>query len=278
MSLPPNQHSKTRPPQAVRDVPLVIKDSLREIRFSATMGAKRWVQEMEGVLSNIPKVGPTLGAATKTATQLLKFADRAAVDSFSTENHYRRAEFRLLAPQFYLFGADQSALSKLFVKNHYWALKHLLKLKNKTDFFVQEESVSRSLRYFKEMQSALAKSPDSSPPFVASAIESRILSAQIIDALYRSKPLLSHAGASQDPEALAESTATLTLHSCVSVVLAGEISPFFPNVSAKTETLEALKLADEVCGARLGRWENAILHKDPIYQLALELDFSIRHL
>ena len=70
MSRPPNQHSKALPPPAVRDVPLVIKDSLREIRFSATMGAKRWMQEMEGVLSHIPKVGPTLGAATKTAPRM----------------------------------------------------------------------------------------------------------------------------------------------------------------------------------------------------------------
>ena len=278
MSRPPNQHSKPLPPAAVRDVPLVIKDSLREIRFSATMGAKRWVQEMGGVLSNIPKVGPTLGAATKTASQLLQFADRAAVDSFSTENHHRRAEFRLLPPHFYLNGADQSALAKLFVKNHYWALKHLLKLKNKTDFFVQEESVSRSLRHFKDIQSAQANLLDSSPPFVAGASESRVLSAQIMDALYRSKPLLHHGAAGQDPEVLAQSTATLTLHSCVSVVLAGEIAPFFPNVSAQTETLDALKLADEVCGARLEQWETAILHKDPIQQLARELDFSIRHL
>jgi hypothetical protein len=278
MSSPPNQHPKTPSSHAVRDVPLVIKDSLREIRFSATMGAKRWMQEMEGVLSNIPKVGPTLGAATKTASQLLQFADRAAVDSFSTENHHRRAEFRLPPPHFYLNGTDQSALSKLFIKNHYWALKHLLKLKNKTDFFVQEESVSRSWRYFKEMQSAQVVLLDSSLPFAARASESCLVSARIIDALYRNKPLSHHAGASQDPEALAESTATLTLHSCVSVVLAGEITSFSPNVSAQTETLEALKLADEVCGARLGRWETAILHRDPIHQLALELDFSIRHL
>ena len=77
MNRRPIQHSKTPPSHAVRDVPLVIKDSLRELRFSAKMGARRWMEEMEDVLSNIPKVGPTLGAATKTATQLLQFADRA---------------------------------------------------------------------------------------------------------------------------------------------------------------------------------------------------------
>ena len=73
-------------------------------------------------------------------------------------------------------------------------------------------------------------------------------------------------------------TVTLTLHTCISAVLAGQISSFFPNASAQIETLEALKLADEVCGARLDRWENAILHINPIQQLALELDFAIRHL
>jgi len=168
--------------------------------------------------------------------------------------------------------------AKLYVKNHYWALKHLLKLKNKTDFFVQEESVSRSLRYIKDMQISQANLLDSLPSLSARASESRILSARIIDALYRHQPLLHHAAASQDPEALALSTATLTLQSCVGVVLASEITPFFPCLSAQTETLEALRLADEVCGARLSRWETAITHRDPIQQLALELDFSIRHL
>jgi hypothetical protein len=278
MNRPPLPHSKAPPPHAVRDVPLVIKDGLRELRFSAKKGAKRWMEEMEDVLSHIPKVGPTLGAATKTASQLLQFADRTAVDSLSTENPHRRADFRLPPPDFYLNTSDESATSKLFIKNHYWALKHLLKLKNKTDFFVLEESIFQAFRHFHDLQVADANLADSPSTFSAKASESSLLSARIIFALYSSKPLSHHDGASQDPETLAESTATLTLHTCICVVLADEITSFFPNASAQTETLEALKLADEVCGARLDRWETAILHKNPIQQLAQELDFSIRHL
>ena len=278
MSRSPLPHSKIPLTHAVRDVPLVIKDSLRELRFTAKNGAKRWMEEMEGVLSNIPKVGPTLGSATKTASQLLQFADRAAVDSLSAETPFRRADFRLHPPDIYLNTADELATSKLFIKNHYWALKHLLKLKNKTDFFVFEESIFQAYRHFQDMQAADLSLLDAQPPFSAKASESSLLSARIIDALYRSKPLLHHDGASQEPEALAESTVTLTLHTCISAVLAGEITSFFPNASAQTETLDALKLADEVCGARLDRWEIAILHRNPIEQLALELDFAIRHL
>ena len=278
MNRAPNQHPKGPPIHAVRDVPLVIKDSLREIRFSAKMGAKRWMEEMEDVLSHIPRVGPTLGAATKTASHLLQFADRTAVDTLSTETPYRRGEFRLPPPDFYLDGTDESALNKIFIKNHYWALKHLLKLKGKTDFFVQEESIFQALRHFRDMQASKSNLMDSSLPFATRASESSLLSARIIDSLYRSRPLLHHDGASQDQEALAESTATLTLHCSISVVLAGEITSFFRHVSAQTETLEALKLADEVCGARLGQWESAILHREPIQRLALELDFTIRHL
>lgn len=274
-SLPP---SKVTPAHADRNVPLVIKDGLRELRFTAKKSTKRWMEEMEDVLSSIPKVGPALGAATRTASHLLQFADRAAVDSTSTENPHRRAEFRLPPPDFYLNASDESATSKLFIKNHYWALKHLLKLKNKTDFFVLEESIFQAFRHFQDMQTADSNLLDAQPSFSAKASESSLLSARIIFALYGSKPLLHHDGASQDPESLAESTATLTLHTCICVVLAGEITSFFPNASAQTETLEALKLADEVCGARLDSWETAILHKNPIQQLAQELDFSIRHL
>lgn len=278
MSRSPLPHSKITSTHAVRDVPLVIKDGLRELRFSAKNGAKRWMEEMEGVLSNIPKVGPTLGSATKTASQLLQFADRAAVDSLSAETPYRRADFRLHPTDFYLNTPDESATSKLFIKNHYWALKHLLKLKNKTDFFVFEESIFQAYRHFRDLHVADLSLLEALPPFSAKASQSSLLSACIIDALYRSKPLSHHDVASQDPKALAESTVTLTLHTCISAVLAGQISSFFPNASAQIETLEALKLADEVCGARLDRWENAILHINPIQQLALELDFAIRHL
>ena len=283
MNRPPHPRSKVSPHPAVRDVPLVIKDGLRELRFSAKRSAKRWMEEMEGVLFHIPKVGPTLGAATKTASQILQFADRAAVDSLSTENPHRRGDFRLPPPDLYLDVSDKATMSKLFIKNYYWALKHLLKLKNKTDFFVLEESIFQAYHQFigTQAQDAVSQdavSQDSLPPFATSASKSSLLSARIIDALYRSKPLLHHGEASQEPEALTESTATLTLHTCISVVLAGEITPFFPNASAQIETLEALKLADEVCGAKLERWENAILHRSPIQQLALELDFTIRHI
>ena len=233
---------------------------------------------MEDVLSHIPKLGPPLGAATKTASQLLQLADRAAVDLLSTENPYRRADFRLPPPDFYVDAADDTAASKIFIKNHYWALKHLLKLKVKTDFLVLEESIFQAFRYFLAMQARDPNMLESRKTYLVKVSESSLLSARILYALYGSKPLSHHDSASQEPEELAESTATLTLHACVSVVLASEITSFFPNESAQVETLDALKLADEVCGARLERWEAAILHPHPIHQLALELDFSIRHL
>jgi len=275
----------TRPPSTnvpnvhpVRDVPLVIKDGLRELRFSTKQSAKRWMEGMEEALSHIPKLGPPLGAATKTASQLLQLADRAAVDLLSTENPFRRADFRLPPPDFYVDAVDDTAASKIFIKNYYWALKHLLKLKGKTDFLVLEESIFQAFRYFLAMQAQDPKLLESRQTYQVEVSESSLLSGRIIYALYGSKPLSHHDSASQEPEELAESTATLTLHACVSVVLASEITSFFPSVSAQVETLDALKLADEVCGARLDRWEAAILHPHPIQQLALELDFSIRHL
>jgi len=257
---------------------LVIKDGLRELRFSTKRSAKRWMEGMEDVLSNIPKFGPPLGAATKTASQLLQFADRAAVDLLSTENPFRRADFRLPPPDFYVNTPDEATASKLFIKNYYWALKHLLKLKSRADFLVLEESIFQAFHHFLDMQAADANLLNSQPPYQVKVSQASLLSARIIYALYSSKPLSHHDSESQDPEVLAESTATLTLHACVSVVLASEITSFFPNASAQVETLEALKLADEVCSARLERWETAILHKNPIQQLALELDYSIRHI
>lgn len=262
----------------VRDVPLVIKDGLRELRFSTKQSAKRWMEGMEDALSHIPKLGPPLGAATKAASHLLQFADRVAVDLLSTENPFRRADFRLPPPDFYVNTSNEATASKLFIKNHYWALKHLLKLKGKTDFLVLEESIFQAYRFFQDMQAPGANLLSSAQPYRVKVSESSLLSARIIYALYSNKPLSHHDSASQDPEVLAVSTATLTLHACVSVVLASEITSFFPNASAQVETLEALKLADEVCGARLERWETAILHQNPVQQLALGLDFSIRHL
>ena len=276
MYRPPS--SNTLPGQTARDVPLVIKDGLRELRFSTKQSAKRWMEGVEDVLSNIPKFGAPLGAATKTASQLLQLADRAAVDLLSTENRFRKADFRLPPLHFYVTEGNEATTSKLFIKNHFWALKHILKLKSKTDFLVLEESISQALRSLREMQAQGANRPGTESPYLVTVSESSRLAACIIYALYHSKPLSHHDSANQDPEVVAESTATLTLHTCVSVALASEITALFPNASAQLETLEALKLADEVCGARLESWEAAILHRHPVQQLARELDFSVRHI
>ena len=270
--------SNVPPPRAARDIPLVIKDGLREIRFSTKQNTKRLMEGVQDTLSHIPQLGTPLRAATKTASQLLQFVDYAAVDLLSTVNTFRRADFRLPPADFYVNSLDDAIASKLFIKNHYWALKHLLKLKEKTDFFVSEESVFQAFCYFREMQAADVNllAPDTLHPVKAS--ESSLLGARIIYALYSCKPLSHRKDASQDPVVFAESVVTLSLQACVSVVLASEITSFHPNASAPVETLEALKWADEVCGARLERWKTAILHKNPVQQLALELDFSIRHL
>lgn len=270
--------SKVPPIHPVRDVPLVIKDGLRELRFITKQSAIRWMEDVEDVLTQIPKLGPPLGAATKTASQLLQFADRAAVDLLSTENSFRRADFRLPSPDFYVTSPDESGIPKTFIKNHYWALKHLLKLKGKNDFLVSEESIFQAFKYFKETHPEGRSASSTDQPYQVNSSKSSQLSASIIYALYSCKPLSHYDTASQDPEILAESTATLTLHACVSVVLASVITVLFPKVSARIETLEALKLGDEVCGARLENWERAILHQQPIQQLAREIDFSIRYL
>jgi hypothetical protein len=276
MNAPPP--SNVPPTRSARDVPLVIKDGLREIRFNTKQNTKRLMQGMQDTLSHIPKLGTPLKAATKTASQLMQFADHAAVDLLSTENTFRRADFRLLPCDFYVNSLDDAIASKLFIKNHYWALKHLLKLKKNTDFFVLEESVFQAFFYFRKMQTADASLLGANTLHPVKASESSLLSARVIYALCSSKPLSHHKDATQDPVVFAESSVTLSLRACVSVVLASEIASFYPNASAPVETLEALKYADEICGARLERWKTAILHKDPVQQLALELDFSIRHL
>ena len=269
---------KASPSYPVRDVPLVIKDGLRELRFITKQSAIRWIEGVEDVLTNIPKLGSPLGAATKTASQLLQFADHAAVILLSTENSFRRADFRLPPPNFYVTLQDEAGKSKAFIKNYYWALKHLLKLKGKSDFLVSEESIFQAFKYFGYIHLEGKSTLGSEQPHQVKSSESSQLSACIIYALYSSKPLSHHDIASQDPESLAESTATLTLHSCVSAVLASEITSFFPNASARLETLGALKLGDEVCSARLESWERAILHRQPIQQLAREIDFTLRYL
>ena len=272
--LPPSTASPSHP---VREVPLVIKDGLRELRFITKQSAIRWIEGVEDVLTTIPKLGSPLGAATKTASQLLQFADHAAVVLLSTENSFRRADFRLPPPDFYAMPQDDAARSKAFIKNFYWAMKHLLKLKGKHDFLVSEESIFQAFKYFGSIYFETKRTLSADQPHPIKSSESSQLGACIIYALYSSKPLSHHDTASQNPEALAESTATLTLHSCVSAVLASEMVSFFPNTSARLETLGALKLGDEVCGARLESWERAMLHRQPLQQLAREIDFSLRY-
>lgn len=261
-----------------RNVPLVIKDSLRELRFSMNLGAKRWMEGIEDIVENIPKIGAPLGAATKTASHLLQLADRAAVDLLSTQSPFRRADFCLPSPDFYVVQDDGWSKSKLFIKNHYWALKHLLKLKNRTEFLVLEESIFQALQYFEVILTHEAKQLANELIHQPPASESSIVGARIIYSLYRSRPLSLHFSNSQGAERMAESTAALTLQVCVSAVLASQITALLPSALVQIETREALRLADEVCGARLESWEAAMLHRNPVQRMAQELDFTLRHL
>ncbi len=271
-------HPKNPRSLSSRDVPLVIKDGLRELRFVTRLSAQRWMDDVEDVLSHVPKLGLPMGAATKTASQLFQFADRVAVDLLSNEKAFRRADFRLPSPGSYLNEPDEAKEGRVFIKTFYWALKQLLKLKSKTEFLVLEESVFQAFRSLHTSLLPSAESLDSAQSTQSTVSGSSLLDARIIYALYNSKPLVHHDGTGQDPKALAESIATLTLHVCVTVVLASEITSLFPNASAQGETREALVLADEICGANLENWEQAILHRHPIHQLAQEMEFSMRHI
>lgn len=276
--MPDTPPPKIPPADGARNVSLAIKDSLREIRFETHRSTKRWLQGIDGIVSNIPKIGPPLGAATKTASELLQFADRMAVDLFSTENMFRRGDFRMPSPDFYVSESVDSSKEKLFIKNHFWAIKHLIKLTNNPEFLVSEEAIFQAQRHF--ILLVTDKVAQSNKEFLQhnKISETSKVGASIVYSLYRSQPLSLSGINIESQNTRANTIDSLTSQVCVSAVLASLINVYLPQIHSKLETLEALKLAGDTYLARLESWNAAMTGENPVQRIAQELDFTLRHI
>jgi hypothetical protein len=273
---------------------LVVKDGLRGLRFNLRHGAQsiaRKIEEttqrlddMDGPLARLPRLGEPLAAAARTAAQLVDSADHAASDLLSVNGEYRRLQFRLHPMQHYFTPGDAAERARSFTKTVYWSIRHSLQMRGATDVVVHEQVVHRAFHRLHEEAMALPGQPTSgSDPDETQAAgpdPSHRLAAGVVLELCRSDdpPLLRLTAGADDCSTLADQAESLTLRASVGVVLAGEIASRHRQAPLPQETRAALGVADEIAAGCLLDWRRALHASAPLTALASRLAFTLRHL
>lgn len=248
---------------------LAMKDGLRELRVNLRQGAQTLARkieatshkldELEGPLGRLPKLGEPLAAAARTAVQIIETADHAAVDLLTSDGDFRRMNFRLRpAAHYFLAGGNTDGQERAFTKAHYWALRHLLQLKGAADVVVHEQAVDQ---VFRQVQGQ---------PAVIAGVDA---AAAVLLALCRSEdPALLHRSGEEGAAA-----AERRVFYSTAAVLAGQIAVARPDPDAQAETRQALTVADEIVSGTLGDWQRALRAPEPRQALAEQISFTLRY-
>jgi hypothetical protein len=258
---------------------LVLKDSLRELRLNAKRSAQALAAEVEGVAVQFPEpLGKPLGVVARAATHALEIADRVVADLLMADNDFRHGDFRLRQPLGFMGPDSDRRTREVFTTQFYWELKMLLGIKRQPDFFIKEQTVYDAYFDFQNRISDLEGGQEyfeKNPGFPS---RSSLIAAHAILALHARKPVACiHAIKAGEME-LIEKFSALNLQLCAAVVLASEIADVMQNPHPRTETMDAISLADEIVSARMDVWDWAVHGCFAHYTVAREIDFVMRHL
>lgn len=258
---------------------LVLKDSLRQLRLSAKRSAQALAIELEGAVAQFPgPLSKPLGVVARATTHALEFADRAMVDLLTTSNHFRHGDFRLCQP-LDLMGSDSDfKIRETFTIQFYWESKMILGIKNQPDFFIKEQAINDAYFYFQNRIASLGRDQEyleKNPRFPS---RSSLIAAHAILALLESAPVACIHVLKVGEMDLIEKFAALNLQLSAAVVLASAIADVMQNQDPKTETMEAISLADEIVSARMDVWDCVVHGRFAQYNVAREIDFIMRHL
>ena len=258
---------------------MVLKDSLRELRLNAKRSAQTLAAEVEGAAAQFPgPLGKPLGAVARAATHALKFADRTMVDLLTTDNHFRRGEFRLQQPSDFTGSDSDRQTRDAFTTQYYWECKTLLEIKDQPDFFIREQSICDAYFDFHDRIASVDQEKNYYEANPSYPSRPSLIAAHAILALFNRKPVACiHVIKATDFE-LIEKSAALNVQLCAAVVLASEIADLMHNVDSKTKAMASISLADEIVSARMGIWDTSVHGRLAHYNVAREMDFVLRHL
>lgn len=262
------------------DLPLAIKDGMREVRFNLRRNVKKLAASVESATHradgtpenpSLSFLSDSLGLAVRTTATVLRKVDRAAVHLLATDGPYRSATVPLQSSASYLHAHSRNdELSSLssFTHDHFWRYKHWLKLRDITDLFVHEMAIEQVGQQLIANSSSrlIDKSSTQADHF------NRL--AEVIFSLRAASVLTLARGADEDDQL---DIASLAAQAAVTIVLAGEIYPTLDqNLELKIST--AIVIADEITTAGRTIWERCLAGSESVAGLAEWLEFTQRHL
>ena len=265
-------------PRRAADVPLAVKDAVREIRFNLRWGARKLVASVEAATHHADSssegqpmsfLADSLGLAMRTTAGMLRTVDRTAVHLLGAVGPYRETATPLRSSAAYFAGGSGTQDIRPFTQDHFWRYKHWLSLKSWSDVFVHEqgfESAGQQLAACGGRRSGVVGNTAQDEHFQRAAQVVLFLRAASIFTFTPCQEVEGH-GAHAD----------LAWHAALCTVLAGEIAQTL-DVDPKQLTIAALVLADEITTAGRPTWERAVLNTDPAAALEQWLGFALRHL
>ena len=252
---------------------LAVKDGLREVHFNLKRGARKLVEGVQTAMhpdgdeftGPLGLLSPPVDLAIRTAVNLLRTADHAAVDLLSSDSRYRNMDVPLCPSSAY-FSVDHTVDPiRPFTRDHGWRYRHLLALRGEDTMFVHEQRIER-----------VGQQLRSAPNLVCEDTEdlTQLLNARIVIALETAEVLT--AAIDVEPD-LPDEARALSNHLALSVVLAGQIAPLLPG-PVNQQTSVALRVADEICTANREPLTLAMANPKPEAALAAWMAFALRHI
>ena len=271
--------SKSVLPFRAADVPLAVKDVVREVRFNLRRGARKLAASVEAVAQHpdFPAEGQplailadSLGLAMRTTAGVLRTVDRTAVQLLASDRLYRDTVVPLCSSASY-FGPGSGHVSedaRAFTQDHFWRYKHWLSLKGWSHLFVHEQGFDAAAQ---RLIAGRVGQPDNASTGTDLHLQHL---AEVILALHAASIFTIAHWSKEEQHAASTEPAW---HAALCTVLAGEIAPTL-DVDLRQQTAVALTLADEITTSRPYCMAPEISSAASAPELVRWLAFSLRHL
>ena len=258
------------------DVPLVVKDAVREVRFNIRRSAKKLAASVEAAAQHpdfpaegqpLALLADSLGFAMRTTAGVLRTVDRTAVHLLASDRPYRDTAVAMHSSAFYFSASSSPEDTRAFMQDHFWRYKNWLILRGWSHLFVHEQGFHTAAQH---VQTNRVNRPNAEQ----TRTEHLQRLAEVILALHAAA-IFTPAHWSEEEQQAAP--ADLAWHAALCTVLAGEIASAL-DVDLKQQMTAALTLADEITTARPYCLAPEISGTEGAPDLVRWLGFTLRHL
>ena len=278
----PIQRASDEQPPLQHEIPLLVKDGIRQLRFAARQSARQLTNQLKKKGELSPGWAPPLGEVAQMAMDAMDGLDRLAVQLVSSASDYRAMNFRLLPAQQAAGTMVANGSPRDFDHNFYWVFKHLLRLDQRENVTVLEESVHHAGLLFgkHERQVQATRGGTVRGPIEAMLTANRV--AALAHAFHIHSPLhfheLDQVSVGMKAEQAKEEAQGLARRLIYAAAIAGEVALCYPRATLPEEVLHALQMALRIADSRQNEFLTALHDPQAITSLTEEMAFVLRHI